>query len=905
MVKRVPKFAAIKPGCLFVLLTVFVGLLPALSLSAQSPGFDVAVNAHDFVEKIKELSKNGESGSKISEIKKLCDSLSGSPNAADLRLQIITKLISLAEQQDDVSLSQAEIYWDAAETLAQQEADNFRLATAISIRANKLNELEQYQAALANYRRSIELLSVVNDNDLKKKKLLCRTLAAAGEVADYLDETESAQNFFDDGWRTLNELPNWRADAELTETAKTILIGQGELARGGGDSAQAKQKFVEALALNKNNDFETAEILWSIGKLEREAGEYAASAAKFTKALNVLGEIAASGDTDKAALKANLLNSYGLLLLEQRSAATATEKLNEALLIFRRINDKRLEAAVLRNLSIAARQTGDLVTAQKRAENALRIAAEINSDDLYVSANNILAGLLQSKEKHLEAAAALRKSIVRAESSQNSLRLAEAKWRLGESLFALKNYKEAEALANECLEISRERSWSNLIYLSATLAGRTLAAEGETTAARKMFESAVQEIEEKRFAVDGAEIEKISFMNDKTTAYHELLKLHAAAGEIEQALEVSEKLKSRVLAEKFKVAVVPPTPPGFPANQTPTIPSGTALISFALTSDKCFAFVLRAHEKPKLIALDATEPALREKTILWRKSLADFDPEFKAQAKELYELLLGNLGNEPGETKNLLIVPDGVLWELPFQALINDSKQYLIEKFGIAYAPSLAIHREMQRLPRRAQTANNRILAFGNSTIRSAAPLIEAEREVNEIKKFYEQPKIFVTSAATEARFKQNAAEAQIIQLALHGVINAENPFDSALLFAPGAGEDGRLTVAEIMRLRLPRSLIVLSSCDTSNGRVLSGEGLLSLAWAFLAANSRGVVAAQWAVEERSTADLMIDFHRALTSNPKNAALALQAAQNKAIKRPPPFNHPNYWSAFVVIGESD
>lgn len=101
--------------------------------------------------------------------------------------------------------------------------------------------------------------------------------------------------------------------------------------------------------------------------------------------------------------------------------------------------------------------------------------------------------------------------------------------------------------------------------------------------------------------------------------------------------------------------------------------------------------------------------------------------------------------------------------------------------------------------------------------------------------------------------------------------------------------------------MNLPDSLVVLSSCDTSNGQVLSGEGLLSLSWAFLAAGGQSVVAAQWTVEEKATADLMLNFHRVLNGNVTESANALRAAQLEALKRPAPFNHPFYWSAFVAV----
>lgn len=198
----------------------------------------------------------------------------------------------------------------------------------------------------------------------------------------------------------------------------------------------------------------------------------------------------------------------------------------------------------------------------------------------------------------------------------------------------------------------------------------------------------------------------------------------------------------------------------------------------------------------------------------------------------------------------------------------------------------------------------NRFAAFANS-LPVSAPLPETEREVDAVSKYYLNGSIFKRSSATEAKFKESAPQSSQIHLAVHGEINSADPFVSALLLAPTSREDGRLSIAEILDLNLPKSLVVLSSCDTSSGQVANGEGLLSLSWAFLAAGASDVVAAQWAVEEKATANLMINFYRALNKNSKSTSSALREAQLESLKSAAPYNHPFYWSAFVVIGKSD
>lgn len=328
----------------------------------------------------------------------------------------------------------------------------------------------------------------------------------------------------------------------------------------------------------------------------------------------------------------------------------------------------------------------------------------------------------------------------------------------------------------------------------------------------------------------------------------------------------------------------------------------TTIVAFAVSaSNKTIAFVIN-KKGIKAVRLAVDYPTIVNKIGAFRGEITSFAPGLKQTAKTLYANLLSPIENEISAAQRLIFVPDLGLWELPFQALIGNDGKYLVEKHQISYVPSVRTYQSLQR----AKSSPPSLLAFGNSLTKYARPLREAEREAVEINEMYRQPSVYIKEAATETRLKQQIGNAGIVHLAVHGKINPNSPFDSALLFTKDKIEDGRLTVSEILQLpRLPNSLIVLSGCDTSNGQVAQGEGLLSLSWAFLAAGGSRVVAAQWAVEERTTADLMIDFYRNLNRNAGKTAYALQAAQINALKRPAPFNHPFYWAGFVAVGAGD
>jgi CHAT domain-containing protein len=112
------------------------------------------------------------------------------------------------------------------------------------------------------------------------------------------------------------------------------------------------------------------------------------------------------------------------------------------------------------------------------------------------------------------------------------------------------------------------------------------------------------------------------------------------------------------------------------------------------------------------------------------------------------------------------------------------------------------------------------------------------------------------------------------------------------------------------MNLELRADLVVLSACETARGRVSRGEGMIGLTWALFVAGAPTTVVSQWKVRSDSTAQLMIEFHRRLRSDPahptgsarpNSVAEALRAAALK-LKRDSRYQHPFHWAGFVVVG---
>lgn len=634
-----------------------------------------------------------------------------------------------------------------------------------------------------------------------------------------------------------------------------------------------------------------ADLLSGIAFIELKTGFYSDAIKNLESALAELGDSKSNDYT-----QAGILNEFGHLLNEQRSHRQAVGYLEKSAEIWQRQKDWFNYAMTQQNLAVAYRGIGDYKQAQIYFERVQDLAVKNNFAELETMSLQGLASLYQVRGDYPQAVEILQKAL--GQTSIASLRRAEILWRLSSGQNQIAQKAEARAAATECYDYATTQKIENLRYLCATNLGESFLRDSPATA-EKWFNTAVEITENLSRRIAGREPEKVYFMQDKSAAYHGLIKLFVEANKPEQALAVSEKLKSRVLREKLQSRASKILSDDV-SSQIPNLPADAAVISYVLADNQCFAFILKANEKPKVVALPVGAAELRGQIKRYRESILTFSPTFKADARTLYESLLKAADGDIAKAKHLIIVPDGALWELPFQALITASNKYLVEEREISYAPSLGVL-SASKLPTISKTNQKKFAAFANSTRKDSAALPEAEREANGIGKLYATSTIFVKAAATEKRVKTEAAQAKVLHLAVHGKMNQTDPFESALLFTPEASDDGRLTVSEILQMNLPNSLVVLSSCDTSNGQVLSGEGLLSLSWAFLASGGKSVVAAQWAVEEKTTADLMLNFHRALNGNVNESANALRAAQLEAMKRPAPFNHPFYWSAFVAV----
>ena len=183
--------------------------------------------------------------------------------------------------------------------------------------------------------------------------------------------------------------------------------------------------------------------------------------------------------------------------------------------------------------------------------------------------------------------------------------------------------------------------------------------------------------------------------------------------------------------------------------------------------------------------------------------------------------------------------------------------------------------------------------------------------EVQTIAKTLDAPEnvIAIDDKATESTLKKASDSGELkrfrfIHLATHGILGSADNIQASLVFGlepttnSSQDNDGFLQLDEVTRLNLNADLVALSACETGKGRLRRGEGVTSIARAFMLSGSRGVLCSLWSVNDEATAALMSSVYSKIQSGSNTADALLEAKLAMIDDNIPPF----YWAAFIGAG---
>jgi CHAT domain-containing protein len=842
-------------------------------------------------------------------------------------------------------------------------------------------------------------------------------LANLGLVARDEGDLEQARRYF------LLALEIDRRVAPGSRSEGIDLNNLGLVAHALGDLPQARRYYEQALVLKRRHaphSLTVAVTLANLGAALRAQGELELARFYLEEAL-AIRRAKAPGSLDEA----DSLSHLAVLAQARGDLDGARRLVEQAVAIeHRRAPGSCGEAVDVESLGVLGYEKGDLREARRHFQQALEVYRSKAPDSLHEARCLHRLSKVALRERHFTEALEFAQrswtlfrrqaSSVRGDEArqayvrtitQNAAQLLECQLILGQPNAALVTLEQSRAQALQQLLVERSL---DLHLAPEALTKRYSVARRRRETAEAALASVWEGYARQRRQL-GLPERPLQDRQDPRFAREQdpqLLKAEAQRRDVENAFAAArEEVDAAFAAVQEAVARQRPSallPAENPEDARRALPAGAVYLAFSAGEEKTFAFLVSgdSHQPVRVFtaALGGKEAAARVAEL---RSLLEAEATgARALAGERLvalqhasrslagALLPSEAWQEIQQAKQVVLCPDGPLWDLPFAALVlPDSAGNGVRYLGLAkpltYTPSLTFfarilsapagepglggklaalvigdplvqgekhpavptgaaatgsRRTVSRRPgpqgaasRAAATPRVRIVRDTLSGIDAARepvraftvggvippPLPRAAEEAQEVARLYGTAPA-LGALPTEGWFRRHAPGKQVLHLATHGYFNRFRAMSSALALAapqalPGkrmgkpaaggevTGDDGVLQAWELVSMKLPAELAVLSACETAQGEKVQGEGLVGLTRALQVAGVRSVVASQWAVKEGSTKALMVAFHRGLRAGlPKDEALQ-QAGQSVA--KQAGWENPYYWSAFLLTGD--
>lgn len=890
---------------------------------------------------------------------------------------------SLAEKSN---FAEATLAFDLARQIAERHGDITRQVAAINGIGNVQAAQGEITTALPTYQQSLKLAESSGDTKLiaSVQNNLCSVNQRLGNFDRALEHcrqslklAEAAANRVTVG-NILNNLGIIsRQQGELNQALEyyhrslaikeslgdkagvaRLLNNIGVAYRAMGNETAALRHYQQSLSIAEEigNRAGAAQTMANIAMVQRALGNYKLALDYCQRGLTLSEAVG-----DKANVSF-LLEELGKLYTQEGDYQRAMDVYRKSLSLAE-ASGQKLEIAI-RLLAVggAFRRLGDETAAIEDFRRGIELAESIGAPYTARAGLHSLAHLYLHQGKFAEALEIGERSIALARQINNQAGLWGSLVVSGATLRQLKQPEKARQYFEEAIRISessraelaagaREQAhvqgnyfdaYINMVMLMAE-AGR---AEGslnfaERAKARVLLDALTTgKADISKAMTDDERRQERRFKDELTNANSRLSRAaQTSKPNPQQLADLKTKLeKARLDYESFQSQLYAAHPelrakrgeaPIIkPEELAAMVDDKTALLEFAVAGQASYLFVItkatgKTQPEIRLYTLPVKQDELARQAAAFRQQLAKLDLGFRASATQLYATLLKPAAAQLAGKTRLVIIPDAVLWELPFQALIGANNCYLIETAAVSYAPSLTVLREMQAARKRRAKGSTNLLAFGNPAFNAETvertviakrdekllPLPEAEAEVKALGQLYGAgSKIFTGSTASEDRLKSDAENAGILHIATHGVLNDAAPMYSHLALASGDDkkEDGLLEAWELMQLNLKADLAVLSACETARGKIGAGEGVIGLSWAMFVAGVPSTIVSQWKVESSSTRDLMVGFHRNLKGVGNKPGLPKAEALRQSVLsqlKKPATNHPFYWAGFVLVGD--
>jgi CHAT domain-containing protein len=719
-------------------------------------------------------------------------------------------------------------------------------------------------------------------------------------------------------------------------------LGSTYLSLGNYAKAIKYAEQVLAIARELKNRKRESLALSNLASAYRSLGNYAKAIEYAEQCLAIAREIKNRQGEGLA------LQSLGGTYISMRDHAKAIWYWQQQLIIVREIQDRQGESWTLSNLGRAYPFLGNHTKTIEYTQQSLAIAREIKNRQEEGAALGDLGSAYISLGDYAKAIQYLKQSLTIAREIKNRNRESLELDSLGIAYLSLGNHARAIEYWQQSLAIAREiknRPAEGTAFNNLGLAFKNA---GNLTEAEKMLVQAIQVWESLRQMLGSNDANKVSIFEGQANTYRTLQQVRVAQNKPNEALEIAERGRARafvdLLTERLSSGstnpVIATSPNGEQIRQIAKAQNAT-LVQYSIIYE---GFQIQGKQVGQESALyiwviqPTGEITFREVDLkpLWQKhnaSLADLiignqqflgvrsrsslgstqpQPDLPTLHKLLIDPIASLLPKDPDA--RVIFIPQRSLFQVPFPALQDANGTYLIEKHTILTAPSIQVldltRQQRQKLAQQPANDRGRALVLGNPTMPSVSlspgapkqqlsPLPGAEAEAIAIAPLLNTQAI-VGAQGTKAAIVQKMSQASTIHLATHGLLDNVRGLASAIALAPSGNDNGLLTAEEIFDMKLQASLVVLSACNTGEGRI-TGDGVIGLSRSLISAGVPSVIVSLWRVPDAPTAELMKEFYQNLQKNP-NKAQALRQAMLTTMKT---HSNPRDWAAFTLIGEAE
>ena len=676
--------------------------------------------------------------------------------------------------------------------------------------------------------------------------------------------------------------------AALAET----LVRQADALRGAGRLGASRRALRDAIgeATASSNSFALGAAHTGLGALALRLRDHGEAAEQLRLATGVY--TAAGDEASQAGVHANqsiLAAAIGDLAAARRHAAGAIDH-------YRRVGDASEEIAVRRQLAAVELRAGDLAAASATLDEAERLARRMGSGQWLASLDYDRARL------------ALRRG---------DLRAAERGFRV-----YLAQLDTADRV---------------LAYTTRSQLADLHARRGELDHAAAELAAAGDALDRWRAGLSDEDLRLLAFQavghdfEGRDPSAARVVAALASAGRADDALALAERTRARTLMDRLardealRAAATPTDAPAGasllrPAAETGATRPSAAAIAAALPDRRTalLEFVAGRDGAPTTALLVTGEgtsayaaPTADSLAALVTRLVALVERGEAAEAIETPARALGHALLAPAadllgdSVTRLVIVPDGPLHRVPFDALRLADGRWALERWAISVAPSAGVAAALWARPRPATPRPARLLAVGDPMFDAAdadsLPRLEGTaREARSIARYAPGADIRMRAQASTRLLRDTAlAGYDVIHLATHAFVDDRALGRAAIALAPSDGDDGMVGAGDLARLRLNAELVVLSACRTAGGVVLDGEGVQGVTAPLLQAGARSVVATSWRIEDAATVRVVEDFYAALARG-LPVGDALREAKLAALRRDAPASE---WAAFTVVGD--